>query len=177
MTLSDLSSYRVCIRSPISITYRGYKLYSTGVPSCGSVALSILKIIEGYNISTPYDLELATHRLDEAMRYSYAARGELGDPDFFSYMEGFEAEMLRPKTVEGIRKRILDDRTRNVTEYSPKGKGHEMPDNHGTSHIVATDRSGLSITLTSTVNLLFGSQLIVPETGMCIFIVPIPTRK
>lgn len=166
MTLDDLASYRVTIRSPISITYRGYSIYSSGVPSGGSVALSILKIIEGYNISSPYDLELAMHRLDEAMRFSYAARGELGDPDFFSYMEAFEAKMLKSGTAERTRSRILDDRTMNVTEYSPDGNSHEMPENHGTSHIVATDSSGMSITLTSTVNLLFGSQLMVPETGM-----------
>ncbi|KAH7408053.1 gamma-glutamyltranspeptidase [Cadophora sp. MPI-SDFR-AT-0126] len=162
MTLSDLANYRVSIRDPISITYKGYNLYSCGVPSGGSVALSILKIIEGYPSTT--DLNLSTHRIDEAMRFSYAARGELGDPDFFNYMTAFEADMLRPKTAEKIRSRIDDERTKNVTDYNPKG--YSMPENHGTSHIVTSDRSGLSITLTSTVNLLFGSQLVVPETGV-----------
>jgi len=161
MTLEDLANYRVSIRDPISITYKGYNLYSCGVPSGGSVALSILKIIEGYTSTS--DLNLSTHRIDEAMRFSYAARGELGDPDFFKYMTAFEADMLRPKTAEKIRSRIDDERTKNVTDYNPKG--YSMPENHGTSHIVASDRSGLSITLTSTVNLLFGSQLVVPETG------------
>lgn len=162
MTLEDLANYRVSIRDPISITYKGYNLYSCGVPSGGSVALSILKIIEGYTSTS--DLNLSTHRIDEAMRFSYAARGELGDPDFFKYMTAFEADMLRPKTAEKIRSRIDDERTKNVTDYNPKG--YSMPENHGTSHIVASDRSGLSITLTSTVNLLFGSQLVVPETGV-----------
>ncbi|KAG4416524.1 hypothetical protein IFR04_010318 [Cadophora malorum] len=162
MTLEDLANYRVSIRDPISITYKGYNLYSCGVPSGGSVALSILKIIEGYTSTS--DLNLSTHRIDEAMRFSYAARGELGDPDFFNYMTAFEADMLRPKTAEKIRSRIDDERTKNVTDYNPKG--YSMPENHGTSHIVASDRSGLSITLTSTVNLLFGSQLVVPETGV-----------
>ena len=161
MTLEDLANYRVSIRDPISITHKGYNLYSCGVPSGGSVALSILKIIEGYTSTS--DLNLSTHRIDEAMRFSYAARGELGDPDFFKYMTAFEADMLRPKTAEKIRSRIDDERTKNVTDYNPKG--YSMPENHGTSHIVASDRSGLSITLTSTVNLLFGSQLVVPETG------------
>ncbi|KAH7305069.1 gamma-glutamyltranspeptidase-like protein [Rhexocercosporidium sp. MPI-PUGE-AT-0058] len=161
MTLSDLANYRISIRDPISITYKGYNLYSCGVPSGGSVALSILKIIEGYSTS---DSNLSTHRIDEAMRFSYAARGELGDPDFFNYMTAFEADMLKPKTAEKIREKISDDHTKNVTDYNPKG--YTMPENHGTSHIVTSDRSGLSITLTSTVNLLFGSQLVVPETGV-----------
>ncbi|PVH81756.1 gamma-glutamyltransferase [Cadophora sp. DSE1049] len=162
MTLADLANYSVSIRDPISITYKGYNLYSCGVPSGGSVALSILKIIEGYPSTS--DLNLSTHRIDEAMRFSYAARGELGDPDFFNYMAAFEADMLRLKTAEKIRGRIDDQKTKNVTDYNPKG--YTMPENHGTSHIVTSDRSGLSITLTSTVNLLFGSQLVVPETGV-----------
>ncbi|EKD16526.1 uncharacterized protein L3040_001262 [Drepanopeziza brunnea f. sp. 'multigermtubi'] len=168
MTLEDLSSYSVSIREPVSIVYKGYNLTSCGVPSGGSVALSILKIMEGYGNSSPDDLDLNTHRINEAMRFSYAARGELGDPDFFDYMTGFEADMLTPKTAAKIRSRIDDERTKNVTDYSMKGEGeaYEGPENHGTSHIVTVDGSGLTITLTSTVNLLFGSQLVVPETGV-----------
>ncbi|TVY55327.1 Glutathione hydrolase proenzyme, partial [Lachnellula suecica] len=167
MTLSDLASYAVSIRKPISITYRGYKIYSCGAPSGGSVALSILKIIEGYNMSDPSIAHLNTHRLDEAMRFSYAARLSLGDPDFFSYMDGFESNMLRSSTASSIRGRISDSHTHNVSYYAPPNAGmYSQPENHGTSHIVATDASGLSITLTSTVNLLFGSQLVVPETGV-----------
>ena len=162
MTLEDLKNYQVSIRDPISIDYRGYRLFSTGAPSGGSVALSILKIIEGYDMTDPSLLNISTHRLDEAMRFSYAARNELGDPDFFNYMDGFEARMLKPKTAEKIRGKISDDHTHNVSHYDP---AYFLPENHGTSHIVASDASGLSITLTSTVNLLFGSQLIVPETG------------
>lgn len=108
-------------------------------------------------------LNLSYHRLDEAMRFSYGARAELGDPDFFNYMDDFEASMLKPKTVEDIRRRIMDDRTQDVKAYDPKG--YMQPENHGTSHIVAADATGMTITLTSTVNLLFGSRLVVPETG------------
>lgn len=101
------------------------------------------------------------------MRFSYATRAELGDPDFFNYMDGFEAQMLQPKTASHIREQISDHNTHNISDYGPKG--YVLPENHGTSHIVTTDESGMSITLTSTVNLLFGSQLVVPETGMLPF--------
>jgi gamma-glutamyltranspeptidase/glutathione hydrolase len=163
MTLEDLKNYEVLIRETVSIDYRGYKLFSTGTPSSGSVALNILKIIEGYNMTDPTLRGLNTHRLDEAMRFAYAARGELGDPDFVKGMEHFERKMLSNKAVKNIRKKISDKHTKDPHEYNPKG--WIQPDSHGTSHIVATDASGLSITLTSTVNLLFGSHLMVPETG------------
>ncbi len=168
MTLDDLKNYQISIREPISIKYRGYKLISCGVPSGGSVALSILKIIEGYEADDPDMRNLSYHRLDEAMRFSYAARSELGDPDFFSYMDGFEAQMLKTRTASHIRDKISDDHTHNVSYYGLKRLS--LPENHGTSHIVASDATGMSITLTSTVNLLFGSLLVVPETGMFILL-------
>lgn len=36
----------------------------------------------------------------------------------------------------------------------------------GTSHIVAADHSGLAISAITTVNTLFGSKVMVPETGV-----------
>ncbi|KAN0107880.1 gamma-glutamyltranspeptidase [Hyaloscypha variabilis] len=164
MTLDDLQNFQVSIREPISITYKDFTLHSCGVPSGGSIALSILNIIEKYDMSDPELRNLSYHRLNEAMRFSYGARSELGDPDFFGYMGGFEAQMLKQSTADRIRKRISDHHTYNVSHYSPVK--YSLPENHGTSHIVATDASGLSITLTSTVNLLWGSLLVVPETGV-----------
>lgn len=37
---------------------------------------------------------------------------------------------------------------------------------HGTSHVVTADASGMATSLTTTVNLFFGSRIMVPETGM-----------
>lgn len=169
MTLDDLKNYEVFIRPSLNITYNSFTIHSTSVPSGGAVALSILKIMEGYSspssspLNTP-DMNLSTHRLDEAMRYSYAARSKLGDPAFYKGMDSFEAEMITEETAKRLRGLISDDKTKDVPEYGPEI--YAMPENHGTSHIVTTDRSGLAITLTSTVNLLFGSLLVVPETGM-----------
>lgn len=36
----------------------------------------------------------------------------------------------------------------------------------GTSHVVTADSSGLTVSLTGTINLLFGSGLLVPQTGL-----------
>lgn len=59
---------------------------------------------------------------------------------------------------------ISDSTTHKVSYYDPSGL--EILDTPGTSHLSATDSSGLSISLTTTINLLFGSTLIVPETGV-----------
>ncbi|KAJ8062137.1 hypothetical protein OCU04_008696 [Sclerotinia nivalis] len=164
MTLADLQNYEVKIRNSINITYRGYSLHSTGTPSGGSIALSILKTIEGYDMYTASDLLLNTHRLDESMRFSYAAHSELGDPSIFAEMDRFEEGIISPETASANRRKILDDKTQDVGRYNPEM--WDIKNNHGTSHMVATDASGLSITSTSTINLLFGSAVMVPETGV-----------
>ena len=79
-------------------------------------------------------------------------------------MKTFQDEFLSDETVAEIRQKIDDDRTFPVEYYNPEGL--ESLDTPGTSQISVADSSGLAISLTSTINLLFGSQLMVPETGI-----------
>ncbi|OCK77219.1 gamma-glutamyltransferase 1 [Lepidopterella palustris CBS 459.81] len=183
MTLDDLANYTVAVREPVQITYRGYKLTSCRAPSSGSVALSVLKIVEGYDhFGDPANVNLSTHRLDEAMRFAYGEsgpanllgvfftpfrrlqRGNLGDPSFVKGLQQYEESMLTAETAREIRAKISDSQTFNVSYYDPAGiESLETP---GTSHVVAADESGMAVSLTTTVNLLFGSHLMVPETGV-----------
>ncbi|KAL0258401.1 hypothetical protein SLS55_007577 [Diplodia seriata] len=92
------------------------------------------------------------------------ARTELGDPDFVDGMYEYMDQMLSKNTTSLIRSRISDFHTQNVSAYDPDGiESLETP---GTSHVVTADKSGMAISLTTTINLLFGSQLMVPETGV-----------
>jgi gamma-glutamyltranspeptidase/glutathione hydrolase len=72
--------------------------------------------------------------------------------------------MITQATAETIRSKISDLTTLPVAAYDPKGI--ENAETHGSSHIVAADSSGMAISLTSTINLFFGSYLIIPETGL-----------
>ncbi|KAH8904853.1 gamma-glutamyltransferase 1 [Coniochaeta sp. PMI_546] len=165
MTLADLRNYTVAIRIPAQITYRGYKLSSCSAPAGGTVALSALKIVEGYSdFGDPASINLTTHRLDEAIRFAYGERGNLGDPTFSPNLTAYQASMLSGKTAAEIRSKIFDFTTQNVSWYDPAGiESLETP---GTSHVVTADANGMAVSLTTTVNLLFGSQLMVPETGV-----------
>lgn len=77
MVLEDLSNYTVAIREPAQIDYRGYTVTSTTAPSSGIVALSILKVLDTYKdfFSSEKDVNLSTHRMDEAMRFGYGQVG------------------------------------------------------------------------------------------------------
>ncbi|CAG7943736.1 unnamed protein product [Penicillium salamii] len=166
MTLDDLKNYTVAIRNVSHIDYRGYRVTSATAPSSGVVALSILKILGTYKglFSNEQSLNLSTHRLDEAMRFGYGQRANLGDPSFVDGIPKYESDMLDQATIDEIRSKISDVRTQNVSAYDPAGL--ESLDTPGTSHIVAVDHTGLAISEITTINTLFGSQVMVPETGI-----------
>lgn len=165
MTLEDLKNYTVAIRDPAAISYRDYNIHSCSAPSSGTVAMSVMKIIEGYeDIGEAATLNLSTHRFDEALRFAYGQRSELGDPLFVEGLDKYQAEMLSDATAAEVRSKLNDYRTQNVSVYDPSG--FESLETPGTSAVVASDASGMAISLTTTVNLLFGSHIMVPETGV-----------
>ncbi|KAL3439004.1 nucleophile aminohydrolase [Aspergillus tetrazonus] len=165
MTLEDLRNYTAVVRNYSQINYHGYQVTSTTTPSSGSVAMNILKVLDTYEpLFTPENVNLSTHRLDEAMRFAYGLRTVLGDPGFVDGMSEYERDMISQQTADEIHSKISDLRTQNVSAYDPAGiESLETP---GTSHIATIDRSGLAVSAITTINLLFGSRIVVPETGV-----------
>ncbi|GME51578.1 gamma-glutamyltranspeptidase [Neofusicoccum parvum] len=164
MTFRDLENYTVITQEPLSTTYRGYRLTTGRAPSSGAVGLSVLKILEGYDdIGNPEYINITAHRLDEAFRFAYAQRTAIGDPCFVAGMDGYQDRMVSDAVASEIRAKI-GDQSQNVSYYNPMLiDSLETP---GTSHFVAADSSGLVLSTTSTINQLFGSQIMVPETGI-----------
>ncbi|EGX91564.1 Gamma-glutamyltranspeptidase [Cordyceps militaris CM01] len=165
MTLADLANYTVAHRPPLHITYRGHKLTSTNAPSGGPVALGALNTVSGYeDFFQPATVNISTHRLDEAIRFAYGQRTKIGDPSFLPGLDSYTAAMVAPATGAEIRSKISDTSTQPVAYYNPDGI--ESLATPGTSHVVAADASGMAVSLTTTINTLFGSRLMVPETGV-----------
>lgn len=164
MSLADLANYTVKIRPTSDITYRGFKLHTGSAPSSGAVVSSVMKIIEGYDMSTPSKLNESVHYLDEAMRFAYGQRTLLGDPTFLSNLTSYQHGMYSEATAAEVRGLIQPDATLNVSAYNPSG--YEILTDDGTSATVASDKSGLTIAMTSTINTIFGSRLMIPETGV-----------
>ena len=165
MTLADLHDYKVASRQPLSATYRGHTLHTVGVPASGAVGVGILKTMEEYSVEDwSSDLNLTVHRFSEAMRFAYGTRLELGDPKFVPSAREAEGELLSEKWGPRTKDRILDDRTQPVKVYDPREV--YTANGHGTSHFSAVDGDGMAISMTSTVNLLFGAHLMDPSTGV-----------
>ncbi len=82
MTLQDLANYTVVIRKPAQVDYRGFKLTACSAPSSGTVALAVMKTVEGYrDFGQQSATNISTYRLDEAIRFAY---GEVSDSFFLA---------------------------------------------------------------------------------------------
>lgn len=81
ITHEDLNSYAVKWDSPVEMTLLNtYKLYSTPLPSSGSILVYMLNILQDILDS---DISVKNyHRIAEAFKHAYAKRTRLGDMDF-----------------------------------------------------------------------------------------------
>ncbi|KAF4624662.1 hypothetical protein G7Y89_g13510 [Cudoniella acicularis] len=61
------------------------------------------------------------------MRFSYAARTELGDPEFYPYMSALESSIISPSAAANIRERISLTKTHNVSHYYSTPHSHSHP--------------------------------------------------
>ncbi|RDA86437.1 hypothetical protein CP532_3625 [Ophiocordyceps camponoti-leonardi (nom. inval.)] len=163
MTVDDLQRYNITSRPVQRVRYRGLDLVTVGAPASGGVGLSILKVAE--QCAPTADAGLAAHRFVEAMRFGYGVRARLADPDFVPDVAALEKQLLDERYARDVRQRIDDNATLPVRDYHP-GFEESVPDSHGTSHIVTADADGRAVSLTTTINLVFGAKLMEPLSGI-----------
>jgi gamma-glutamyltranspeptidase / glutathione hydrolase len=162
ITAKDLADYRSLWREPIKGTYRGYQIYSMAPPSSGGVLL-----VQMLNMLEPYDLKASgfgsaatIHLMVEAERRAYADRAEyLGDPDFFPV----PIAELTAKPYAQLRFSDFDATRASVsTSIGPGHITHESPQ---TTHLSVMDSAGNAVAYTTTLNLSFGSKIVVEGAG------------
>ncbi|KAK6184496.1 hypothetical protein SNE40_006962 [Patella caerulea] len=168
ITLTDLLNYSVVKKRPVTITLNdGLTVYSVPPPSSGAVYEYILNILDGYNftsndMSTDSKTILTQHRIIEAMKFAYAKRTNLGDENFVNVSD-LVKNMTSNEFGDSIRQQIDDTRTFDTMYYGPTFYDENKV---GTSHISAIDKDGNAVSVTSTINLHFGSKVKGARTGI-----------
>ncbi|CAO3608955.1 unnamed protein product [Cunninghamella echinulata] len=162
LTLEDLKNYRALIKPTVNTYYHGKKITTTTAPTSGPILLSMLNILEKYNLKVSGRDGLTIHRLVEAMKFGYSFRTEFGDPDF-THLEERYNEITTKEWADKVRKNITDDTTHPPLYYNPKYDHMESP---GTMHLSVVDENNGAVALTSTVNLLFGAKVMDAKTGI-----------
>lgn len=164
-----MASYTIKTRPALFLRYGPYSLFSTSSPSSGAIALAILNTLQHFptppSTSDP-NPPLTAHRLTESLKFAYASRPLLGDPSFLPSTppSTLESHLLSPRHGALTHALINDTTVLPPTAYAPHL--FSAPVNPGTSHLVATDASGLTLSSTTTINLLFGAALLDPGTGV-----------
>jgi gamma-glutamyltranspeptidase/glutathione hydrolase len=159
-TAEELAAYRIVERAPIRFTYRDWEIVTAPPPSSGGVVLAeILNVLEGWDLAA-LDEARRTHLVVEAMRRAYRDRTlYLGDPD---HVRMPIARLTGDDYAAGLRAAIHPDRA----TPSASLPGSAPPREHvNTTHFSIIDAAGNRVAATQTVNLAYGSGIVVGGAG------------
>ncbi len=178
ITADDLAHYQVKERTPIRGTYRGYEIISAPPPSSGGVALvEILNILEGFDLAKEGDGSAQSiHLTAEAFQRAFFDRAEfLGDPDFSKIPV---AQLIDKRYGNAWRETIpLRRATPSATLHRPDvfsqldsyARAHPQPESvqepEHTTHYSVVDSEGNAVSVTTTLNAMFGSRVTAEGLG------------
>ncbi len=158
-TLQDLKNYQIKERSPITSTYKNYKITSAALPSSGGIVLtSILNQLE-YLPLKEADSVQRTHFIVEAMRRAYFDRSRyLGDADFVNI-----------PTKRLTSKQYAHDLVASIDLYNASNNEHSnivATEGEDTTHFSIIDNEGNRVAATLSINYPFGSAFVAKGTGV-----------
>lgn len=163
ITLEDLKNYKVIERKPLEFDYKGNQIVSMPLPSSGGILLAqMLKMssfenLEKYQQNSKESVQIMV----EAEKRAFADRAEyMGDPDF-----------IQDKTAYLISDAYLKNRWKSfsfkkASLSSEVGKIINQPkESTETTHISIIDKDGNTAAVTTTLNGLYGSKVVVSGAG------------
>ena len=170
ITLEDLNSYKAIWRQPVVGEWLGRQIISAPPPSSGGVAIvQLLKmkallqadleqaIMDGEKSGVPEQV-VKTHFYAELEKRVYADRAHyLGDPDFIKVPV---SELISDEYLKKRVQTVLMDEI-SVSESIKFGK-LESPD---TTHFSIMDAQGNAVSNTYTLNMPFGSGVVISGAG------------
>lgn len=163
ITSEDLKNYKVAERKALEFDYKGNQVVSMPLPSSGGLLLAQMLKMAAYENLEKYQQNStqAVQVMVEAERRAYADRAEyMGDPDF-----------IQDKTSYLISDEYLKNRWKSfsfskATPSAEVGKITKQPkESTETTHISVIDKDGNAAAVTTTLNGLYGSKVVVSGAG------------
>lgn len=179
VTEDDFSNYKVKVDEPLSLIIRegdpyfpddGLTVLTSSGSSSGAALLSALRILDHFPISEGGDYQDdTTFQLIESMKWMGSGRSRLGDY-FYNDSNAALPENIRhimnDSWIENAVNLMRENQGHTLPNYTYYEPEYEMNEPHGTAHFSIVDKFGNAVSLTTTVNLLFGSMLHDPNTGV-----------
>ena len=161
ITKADLKNYTAKSRTPLKASWNGYEVLTSPPPSSGGIAiLQWLKMYElqKLNIEVAHNSSSYVHLLSEIGKRVFADRAEyLGDPDFFDVpVNALINELYLKKRMADISLTAI-----STTEKIKPG----LKESEQTTHFSIVDKMGNAVANTTTINLGFGSGVVVEGAG------------
>ena len=165
MTLADLAHYAPRELPPVCGSYRQYRLCSMGPPSSGGVGvIQILSMLQRFPSKeiAPGTLEGA-HLFTQASRLAFADRAKyLGDTSFVEVpLQGLldRAYLAQRSLLIDPKRDMGEAQAGNPPEKHAEFAPQRTPQLPGTSHLTIVDDNGEVISMTTTVEFVFGSEV------------------
>ncbi|KAB0792868.1 hypothetical protein PPYR_14827 [Photinus pyralis] len=165
ITEEDLRTYRPIWMEPLVSKLSGEQtLYTTPIPGSGPILTFILNVLNGYLDETDINKVENWQKIVETFKYAYAKRSEMGDTDFVDVRE-----LMRNLTSQEYAKAIREKITVDRTFYTPDHYGASFTaskEDHGTANMVILAPNGDAVSVTGTINQVFGAGILSKSTGI-----------
>lgn len=163
ITKDDLKNYQATWRTPLSFNYRGYDIMSMPMPSSGGLLLlQMMKMLEPYNMSSmKFHSPQAVQLMVEVARRAYADRAKyMGDADFVPVP-------VSELSSDAYLKKRMQHYTPNTAGNSTVIKEGILPgyESDETTHLSVIDKEGNAVSVTTTLNNVYGSKTVVGGAG------------
>ncbi|WP_286240497.1 gamma-glutamyltransferase [Neptuniibacter halophilus] len=165
LSLEDLASYQAVEREPLCLPYQRFRVCGFPPPTSGGVTvLQILKLLEGFDLSQPDPLSPRfNHLFTQASRLAFADRGRyLADPDFVDVPVAglLDPTYLQQRAALIHAQQDSGQAQPGVPENSELSRADDQsPELPSTSHFVVVDQWGNAVSVTSSIEMAFGSTL------------------
>jgi gamma-glutamyltranspeptidase/glutathione hydrolase len=161
LTVDDLASHISTWEMPLSVTYRGYRVYECPPNGQGLAALIALNLLEGYDLASINALSADRLHLEiEAMRLAFAdARWYVCDPRFTV----LPIQELLSKGYAEARRRLIDPRRATVDQE--RGVPAASSD---TVYFSVVDRAGNACSFINSNYMGFGTGIVPKGWGFAL---------
>ncbi|MEP7066819.1 MAG: gamma-glutamyltransferase [Gemmatimonadota bacterium] len=161
LTLDDLEANRPTWVTPISVVFKGYRVWELPPNNQGIATLEMLKILEPYDLksmghnSAPY-----LHHLIEAKKLAYADLARyVGDADHLTIPPD---RMLSDAFIAERRSHLDESHAQAHVDPGPAQTASE------TIYLTTADSAGNMVSFINSLYSAFGSGIVVPGTGFAL---------
>ncbi|HEX6049936.1 MAG TPA: gamma-glutamyltransferase family protein, partial [Gemmatimonadaceae bacterium] len=161
ITLDDLKNNKPTWVTPISVPFRGYRVWELPPNNQGIAALEMLRILEPYDLKAMgHNSAAYLHHLIEAKKLAYADLDRfVGDAD---HLDMPAEQMLSDEFIAERRSHMNPQRAQERVDPGPLRTKSE------TIYLSTADAEGNMVSFINSIYDYFGSGIVVPGTGFAL---------